>query len=346
MMYWAKQKSKWVATSVCFFAGLLGAGISVAEQVNIYSARKEALIKPILTTFTEKTGIKTNLITGKADALLTRLRLEGKASPADVFITVDAGRLYRAKQAGVLQPINSDLLTAVIPVHLRDKDNHWFGLSQRARPIFYAKGRVKPEELSTYEALADKQWGGRICMRSSNNVYNQSLVASMMEATGVKNTQRWVAALVNNLAKPPAGGDVDQLKALAAGVCDVTIANTYYFGRLMNSRRSGERQLTQKIGLFWPNQNDRGVHVNVSGAGVTAHAKNKQSAVALIEFLASPEAQVWYSAVNNEYPVVNDVEVSSTLNAWGDFKQDSISLGLLGENNRAAVELMDRAGWK
>lgn len=322
------------------------ASASAEEQVFVYSARKEALIKPILKTFTENTGIKVNLITGKADALLTRLRLEGRASPADVFVTVDAGRLQRAKAAGVLQPIQSDVLTKIIPAHLRDKDNIWFGLSQRARPIFYAKNKVKPEQLSTYEALADKQWKGRICFRSSNSVYNQSQVASMMEATGAEATEQWVKAVVANFARSPAGGDTDQLKAVAAGVCDIAIANTYYYGRLTNSDKASDRDIVNKVGLFWPNQNDRGVHVNVSGAGVTKYARNKTNAIKLIEFLASDEAQQWYAAVNNEFPVVPSANTSPTLASWGEFKQDSVNLSKLGELNRAAVELMDRGGWK
>jgi iron(III) transport system substrate-binding protein len=328
--------------SAVFFSG----SVMAAEQVFVYSARKEALIKPILTRFTEETGIKVNLITGKADALLTRLRLEGKASPADVFITVDAGRLQRAKASGVLQPINSEKLNDLIPVHLRDSDNMWFGLSQRARPIFYEKNKVDPAELSTYEALADKKWKGRICFRSSNSVYNQSQVASMMEATGVAATEKWVKAVVGNFARSPAGGDTDQLKAVAVGVCDITIANTYYYGRLANSVKSSDRMVTKKVGLFWPNQNDRGTHVNVSGAGLTKYARNTANAKTLIEFLASDEAQQWYSAVNNEFPVVLSANSSETLTSWGPFKQDSVNLSKLGELNRAAVELMDRAGWK
>ncbi len=328
--------------SAVFFSG----SAMAAEQVFVYSARKEALIKPILTRFTEETGIVVKLITGKADALLTRLRLEGKASPADVFITVDAGRLQRAKASGVLQALNSEKLNGLVPAHLRDSDNMWFGLSQRARPIFYAKNKVNPAELSTYEALADKKWQGRICFRSSNSVYNQSQVASMMAATGVAATEKWVKSVVANFARSPAGGDTDQLKAVAVGVCDITIANTYYYGRLTNSAKSSDREVTKKVGLFWPNQKDRGTHVNVSGAGITKYARNKANAITLIEFLASQEAQEWYAAVNNEFPVVASVTSSDTLASWGDFKQDSVNLSQLGELNREAVQLMDRGGWK
>lgn len=325
---------------------LLSLPASAEEEVNVYSARKEALIKPILDRFSEQADIKINLITGKADALLTRLRLEGKASPADVFITVDAGRLQRAKEAGVLQPINSKLLAQKIPANLKDSDNQWFGLSLRARPIFYAKERVSPEELSTYEAMADSKWKGRVCFRSSNSVYNQSQVASMMEAKGVDYTEKWVETMVSYFARSPAGGDIDQLKAVAVGVCDITIANTYYYGRLLNSDKPDDVKLANKVGLFWPNQQDRGVHVNVSGAGVTANSKNKDNAIKLIEFLASAEAQAWYSSINNEFPVVPSATISDTLQSWGSFKQDDINLSKLGENNKAAVQLMDRAGWK
>ena len=335
----------WTATLVCALV-LAPSYANANKSVNVYSARKEALIKPALDRFSAATGIRVNLITGKADALLTRLRLEGRASPADIFITVDAGRLHRAKEAGVLQPVQSDTLDQLIPNNLRDADGYWFGLSQRARPIFYAKDRVQPAELSTYEALADQQWKGRICMRSSNNIYNQSLVASMMAATGVAATENWARGLVANFAKPPAGGDIDQLKAVNAGLCDIAIANTYYFGRLANSAKSDEQAIVKQVGIFWPNQQDRGTHVNVSGAGVTAHAKNAANAIKLIEFLASEQSQQWYSAVNSEYPVVQGVAIAATLKNWGGFKADTVDLSKLGINNRKAVELMDRAGWK
>ena len=320
--------------------------LAIAKEVNVYSARKEALIKPVLDVFSKETGITVNLITGKADALLTRLRLEGIASPADVFITVDAGRLHRAKLAKVLQQTQSETLKKRIPSNLRDVDNVWFGLSQRARPIFYAPDKVDPSELSTYEALADEKWRGRICMRSSNSVYNQSLVASMMDAIGKEKTQQWLNAFVKNFKQRPAGGDTDQLKAVAAGLCDITIANTYYFGRLINSQDESDKTVAKKLRVFWPNQQDRGTHVNVSGAGITVHAKNKENALKLIEFLSSPESQAWYSAVNNEYPVVKGSDISETLKSWGEFKQDTVDLSILGENNRSAVELMDRADWK
>ena len=317
-----------------------------ASEVNIYSARKEALIKPIVDKFTAKTGIKVNLITGKADALLQRIISEGKHTHADLLITTDAGRLYRAKKAGVLTALQSDMLNKAVPANLRDPDNYWFGLTTRARPIFYVKGVVDVKELSTYEALATSKFKDRICIRSSNNIYNQSLVASMYAANGKEKTQLWANAFVKNLAIKPKGGDRDQIKAAAAGQCDIAIANTYYFGAMIAGNKTKQKKAAAAMAIFWPNQNDRGTHVNVSGAGITKHGKNKESAQKLLEFLASKEAQHWYAAVNHEYPVRTDVEPSDLLKSWGSFKADSINLNQLGVNNANAVKIMDKAGWK
>ena len=317
-----------------------------ADEVNVYSARQEALILPLLQKFEAETGIGFNLITAKEDALLQRLKSEGHSSPADVFITTDAGRLQRAKEAGVLQAVDSAVLKQRIPEHLRDKDDNWFGLSQRARVIFYARERVAPSELSTYEDLAADKWKGRICIRSSGNIYNQSLVASMIESDGSEKTEAWARGLVANLARNPAGGDTDQLRAAAAGLCDVAVANTYYYGRLVNSDKQEDRDVAAALGVFWPNQQGRGAHVNVSGAAVAKYAPHREAGVKLLEFLVNDESQAWYAEVNNEYPVVAGVRVPETLAAWGDFKSDSLNLTRLGENNRAAVQLMDRAGWR
>jgi len=319
---------------------------ALAAEVNVYSARKEALIKPLLDQFTSESGVKVNLVTGKADALLKRLTTEGANSPADLFITTDAGRLHRAREADVLQPVSSDTLDAAIPANYRDPEGYWHGLSVRARVITYIKDRVDPKQLSTYEALADEQWKGRICIRGSDNIYNQSLVASMIAADGEAATQQWADGFVNNFTRPPKGGDRDQVKAAAAGVCDLAIVNTYYLGAMINSKDKNEQTAASKVALFWPNQNSRGTHVNVSGAGVTRAAKNKEAAIKLLEFLASEKAQGWYASVNQEYPVRPGVEWSETLKQWGTFKADTLNLSLLGENNPAAVRLMDRAGWK
>jgi iron(III) transport system substrate-binding protein len=317
-----------------------------ADEVNVYSARKEALILPLLEKFKAESGISFNLITAKADELLKRLEAEGRATPADVFITTDAGRLQRAKDAGVLRAVNNPVLKARIPEHLRDQEDYWFGLSQRARIIFYAKDRVDPSELSTYEALSDSRWKERVCIRSSGNIYNQSLVASMIEADGVEKTEAWARGLVVNLARKPAGGDTDQLRAAAAGQCDIAIANTYYYGRLAGSDKEADQKVASALGVFWPNQADRGAHVNVSGAGITLHAKHPEAAERLLEFLVNAESQTWYGEVNNEYPVVTDAQTSELLKSFGEFKSDSLNLSRLGENNRAAVQLMDRAGWR
>jgi len=316
------------------------------DEVNLYSARKEELIKPLLDRFTAQTGTRVNLVTGKADTLLKRLRSEGINSPADLLITTDAGRLYRAKQAGVTQPVKSRTLAAAVPESYRDPQGHWFGLSLRARPILYVKDEVDPATLSTYESLAGPEWKGRICIRSSSNIYNQSLVASLIAANGPEQTEKWATDLVGNLARPPKGGDRDQIKAAAAGQCDIAVANTYYLAGMLSSKDASQRSAAERLAVFWPNQDGRGVHVNISGAAVTKSARNKDAAVKLLEFLASDEAQQWYAETNGEYPVRPGIPISETLAAWGEFKADDLSLAKLGELNGEAVRLMDRAGWK
>ncbi len=333
--------------ALAILALLLFTSDALSSEVNIYSGRKEQLIKPLLDRFTEQTGIKTNLVTAKADKLLTRLKNEGRNTPADLFITVDAGRLYRAKEAGVLATVDSDILKRAVPAHLRDPDGQWVGLSQRARVIFYAKDRVDPKELSSYEDLANSKWKKKICIRGSSNIYNQSLVASLIAANGVEATEEWAKGLVANMARPPKGGDRDQIKAAAAGQCDLAIANTYYYGKMLTSKKDpAQKRAAEAMGLFWPNQNDRGAHVNVSGAGVTKHAKNRDNAIKLLEFLVSKEAQKWYAEVNFEYPVNPDAELGDLVSSWGSFKSDKVNLDVLGRNNSEAVRLMDRAGWK
>ena len=317
-----------------------------AQELNLYSARKEALIKPLLEQFTLNTGIEVNLVTGKADALLQRLKSEGRNSPADLLLTTDAGRLHRAKDAGLLQPITSENLNQAIPEHYRDPEGFWYGLSVRARPIIYAVDRVKPEELSTYEALISPEWKKRICIRSSGNIYNQSLIASMIKANGQTETEQWAKGLVANLARPPQGGDRDQIKAAAAGQCDIAIANSYYYGMMLNSKKEAERQAALKTAIFWPNQNSRGTHVNISGAAVTKAAKNRTAAIQLLEFLVTNQAQAWYGEKNFEYPVKAGAKISNTLKSWGTFKADTMNLAILGQNNPQAVMLMDRARWR
>ncbi len=341
-----KSLFRYPTIGVLFCALMLPPALHADPEVNVYSARKEALIKPLLTRFTDATGIRVRLVTGKADALLARLRREGRNSPADLLVTTDAGRLWRAQQAGVLQAVDSDMLDRAIPARYRESGNHWFGLSLRARPIVYAVDRVKPEALSSYEDLADPKWKGRVCVRSSGNIYNQSLLAAMIESLGEEKTEAWAKGLVANFARPPQGGDRDQIKALAAGQCDVALVNSYYYGKMQTSKDEAQRQAAAKTAIFWPNQSGRGVHLNVSGAGVTAHAKNRDNAVKLLEYLVSDAAQSWYAETNQEYPVKEGVPISSLLEAWGQFKADPIKLDLLGINNPLAVRIADRAGWK
>ncbi len=320
--------------------------LAADEEVNVYSSRKEELIKPLFDRFTEQTGITVNLVTAKAGALLERLQREGANSPADLLITVDAGNLHRAKAAGVTQPMRSDTLTEAVPESYRDPQGHWVGLTVRARPILYVKDKVDPASLSTYEALADPAFKDSICIRSSDNIYNQSLVASMIATHGVEATETWAKGLVANLARSPKGGDRDQIKAAAAGECSLAIANTYYLAGMLTGESENDRKTAEQLAVFWPNQDGRGAHVNVSGAALTAAAKNQEAAIALVEFLANPESQAWYAETNGEYPVRTDVPPSQTLAAWGEFKADSLNLARLGELNAEAVKLMDRAGWR
>ncbi len=318
---------------------------SNSNEVNIYSARKEALIKPLLDKFEAETGIKVNLVTGSPDALLQRLKSEQDNSPADLLITTDAGRLHRAMEMGLTQSIQSDSLNQVIPNSYRHPDGHWYGLSLRARPIMYAIDRVKPSELSTYAALAEPAWQGRVCIRSSSNIYNQSLLASMIHAEGVAKVEAWAAGLVANFARPPVGGDRDQIKAVASGQCDVAVANTYYLYGMHQSEDALEKSAAEQVAVFWPNQNDRGTHVNVSGAAIIKTAPNKDHAIQLLEFLSTAESQSWYAEANGEYPVRAGVEVNDLLSSWGEFKKDQVNLSQLGANNAEAVKLMDRVGW-
>ena len=335
-----------ITTIVVSLVGIAPIESIIADEVNIYSARQESLIKPLLDRFTQKTGINVNMVTSKGDALLTRLRSEGMNSPADLLLTVDAGRLYRAQEAGVLQAVESFDLNNKIPIHLRSLDGQWYGLSVRARVLVYAKDRVQPSELSSYEALSEPTWKGRVCIRSSSNIYNQSLVAGMIASQGMADTETWLAGLVSNFARPPAGGDRDQIKAVAAGQCDVAIVNSYYLGAMISSSDKTQQDAVSKVALFWPNQKGRGTHINISGIGVTRAAKNIESAKQLISFLASDESQQWYADRNNEFPVRDAVQVSSTLESWGSFKADTINVTELGRNNAEAIKAMDRAGWK
>ncbi len=325
---------------------VISSNLVLAAEVNIYSARKEALVKPLLDRYTDQTGVEVNLVTGKADALIKRLELEGVNSPADILLTVDVGRLHRAKQLNLLAAVDSAVLRQGIPEIYRDPENYWFGLSLRSRVIVHAIDTVPVSQLSTYEALATPIWNKKVCVRSSSNIYNQSLVSSLIAHLGEEKTEHWARGLVANLARAPKGGDRDQIKAVSVGQCSLALVNTYYLAGMLTSTIESEVKAAKNVGLFWPNQNGRGAHVNISGAGVTRSSLRKPEAVRLLEYLAGEQAQQWYAENNHEYPVRTDVAVSAILQQWGEFKSDKLPLSRLGELNAAAVRLMDRAGWK
>ncbi len=317
-----------------------------ASEVNLYSAQKEHLIRPILDKFEQKTGIKVNMITGDKAALVTRLEHEGKNTPADVLLTVDIGNIYQAKEKGLLQAVDSKVLEQQIPDYLRGPDGQWYGLTIRSRAIFYNKDMVSLDAISNYEELADEKWRDAALIRSSSNVYNQSLVSSMLVHHGEAETRKWLQGLVANFARSPQGGDSDQLRALAAGEGKLAVANTYYFGRLLAGGEDIENQLVKdKVGIIFPNQGGRGAHVNIRGGGVTKYAKNKENAVKLLEFLASDQAQVFFAKNNFEYPASPDITVPDILESWGELKRDTVSLEKVGQHQQGAIKLMDEVGW-
>lgn len=316
------------------------------QVVNVYTHRHYKPDQDLFKMFEEQTGIQVNVTNASADELIQKMNMEGKQSPADVLITVDAGRLSRAKEQGLLQPIGSEILNKSIPTHLRDTDNQWFGVTKRARIIAYAKDRVSKDQLSTYEDLASEKWKNKILIRSSENIYNQSLLASIIANDGKEKARSWAEAVVNNMARKPKGSDRDQVKAVVAGEGDLAVVNSYYIGKMLNSSDPEEVDTAGKIGLFFPNQDGRGTHVNVSGAGVAKYAPNKDNAQRFIEFLISEEAQKIFANANYEYPVLEGVEPAQDLQDWGEFKEDSLELTKLGENNKQAVLIFDEAGWK
>lgn len=336
------------STIVILFAGLLfscGDG-SQDDVVNVYTHRHYEADQQLFDKFTEATGIKVNVVSASADELIQKLELEGASSPADVLITVDAGRLHRAVSKDLLQSITSETLESNIPSKFRDPNGFWFGLTYRARIFAYSKERVDPETLSTYEALTEEEWKGRVLTRSSENIYNQSLLASIIAHHGKEGAEQWAAALLANMARDPKGSDRDQVKAVAAGEGDVAIVNTYYIGIMLNDANEEERKAAEKVALFFPNQDDRGTHINISGAGVTKYAPNKENAIKLIEFLSNQESQEVLANINFEYPVNPNVEFSPLLKSWGEFKSDELNLSVLGDNNSEAVVIFDKVGWK
>jgi len=314
--------------------------------VNVYSHRHYDTDQALFDQFAEETGIQVRVVSASADELIARLEREGTASPADLLITVDAGRLHRAKERGLLQPVRSRELDSAVPEGLRDPEGYWYALTLRARIIAYARDRVDPSELSTYENLTDERWRNRILVRSSENIYNVSHLASIVAAHGPEVAESWARSIVANLARSPQGNDTDQIRDVAAGVGDVALVNTYYVGRLLNAEDEASRELARQVGVFFPNQGGRGAHVNVSGAGVTAHAPNRANAIRLLEFLVSQEAQEAFAEANFEYPVRPGVPWATTLQEWGEYRADPLDLSRLGELNDEAVRIFDRAGWR
>lgn len=325
----------------------LGATLnSTAAEVNVYSARHYSSDKAIWEAFTRRTGIRVNIVEAEHDQLVQRLKSEGAGSPADVLITVDAGRLAHAVEAGLLQRARIPALDAIVPKHLRHPDGFWYGVAMRARVLVYHKERIAPSQIPTYESLADPRLKGRLVTRSGTNIYNLSLVGSMIAANGVDATRDWARGVVANQARPPQGGDTDQIKAVAAGVGDVAISNSYYLARLASSMKPEDRAVTQRLGVVFPNQGDRGTHVNVSGAALVKTAPNRENGLRLIAFLLEPEAQRLLADGSMEYPANPKVAPHPVLGALGAFRQDEINADAYAKNSAIASRLMDETGWK
>jgi len=316
------------------------AGAAAAETLVVYSARNEQLIKPVFDAYTRETGVEIRFTTGDAAVLIERLAAEGRNSPADVLLTVDAGELWNAAQRGLLRPVRSSVLERNVPAHLRDPGHSWFGLSQRARTIVYSPQRVDARKLGTYEALAAPEWKGRLCLRTSKKVYNQSLVATMIAAHGERETEQVVRGWVANLATDVFANDTQLLEAIAAGQCDVGIVNTYYYGRIVKERADFP------VKLFWANQGAGGTHVNISGAGVTKHSRNAAAATRFLEWLSAGKAQQHFAAVNMEYPANPAAAIDPLVASWGKFKASPVNISAAGRLQPAAVRLMDRAGYR
>jgi iron(III) transport system substrate-binding protein len=319
---------------------------SSKSVVNVYSHRHYEVDSLLFSQFTRETGIEVNVVNADADELIQRLRMEGRLSPADLLLTADVARLVRAQEDGLLQKTDNGILEERIPSHLRDPEGYWFGLTRRARVIVYHKERVDPAMLSTYEDLTGGKWKGKIAIRSSANIYNQSLLASIIANNGAEYAERWAEKIVANMARDPQGNDRDQMKAIAAGQADIAVVNTYYVGRMLNSDDPYEVNVAEQLGVFFPDQEGRGTHVNISGAGITAHAPNKTNAERLLEFLTTEKSQRLFAEANYEYPVVPGVPSADIVSGWGDFREDALNLSALGRFNGEAVRVFDRAGWK
>jgi len=321
-------------------------GARPQNELNIYSGRKLSLIEPLIKKFENDTNIKINIITGKSDAFIERLKLEGLNSPADILLTTDVARLFRAKENNLFRSIDSEILRKNIPKKYRSKDNYWFGFSVRARPIIYSNSRVDQKDLSTYEDLSNNKWKSRICMRSSNNVYNQSLIASLIINLGIKRTEEWMEGLVKNFARRPYGGDRDQIRAVASGECDISIINTYYLANMLNSRNKSDKKAAEKVSIFWPNQQTNGTHVNISGAGIMKGSKNLHNAIKFLEFLSTKESQEIYTKKMHEYSIREDVYPSTTVSSFGTFIVDDLELDKLSSKIKQPIYLASKKKWR
>ena len=327
------------------FALFLFDSVQAEDTVTLYTQRHYEFDEKLHEEFTEKTGIKVEVVKATADELIARLEQEGENSPADLFMTADAGGLDRASKAGLLAAMPASLLESV-PDRLYDPESLWTAITQRARVLAYSKDRVKASDLSTYEALADAKWKGRLSIRSSSNIYNQSLMTTIIEANDAETAEAWAKAVRGNMARPPQGSDRDQIRAVAAGLADVALVNTYYVGLLENSSEKKDQDAAAAVSIFFPNQDGRGAHVNISGVGILKSSKNPEAAAKLIEFLLSPETQAQYPNATYEYPVVDGVAWSEIQERWGKFKADEVPLKVLGERNAEAVRLFNKAGWE
>ena len=311
-----------------------------SRELTVYTSRQPQLIEPIVEQFTNETGIKVNLLSGNAQELMERIDIEGEDSPADIFMTVDAGVLWQAAERDILAKIDSEILNENIPAHLRDSKNEWFGLSKRARTIVFSSDQFKDNDFSTYEDLADPKWKGKLCLRTSKKVYNRSLIASMIDAYGFDKSKEVVSGWISNLATEVFSNDTNALKAVSSGQCGVTIVNTYYLARLLDDPEYNN------LSLFWANQSDRGVHVNISGAGVVKTSKNKKNAVLLLEYLSSNKAQDFYASANKEYPVLIGAKIDESIENWGSFSEHTINVSKLGSLQKEAVFLAQEVGYK
>ena len=328
-------------------ACLVGTSQAQEAQLNLYSARHYATDEALYANFTKTTGIKLNRIEAGEDPLIERLKNEGASSPADVLVTVDAGRLWRAEQMGLFQSVDSKVLTSRLPDHMRTPNNQWFGFSARARVIVYNKAALKAADVQNYEDLADPKLKGKVCTRSGSHVYNLSLMSALIEHWGEAKAEQWARGVVANFARSPKGGDTDQILAVAAGECGVAISNSYYYVRLLASDKPEDRKAIANIGLVWPNQKNFGTHMNVSGAGVVKYAKNREAAVKYLEYLASDQAQGYFAEGNNEWPVVKGAPLNNkAIASLGSFKMDTLNISALGKNQPLAQKIFDRVGYK